>query len=296
MPDGPGRFKQGFTCPALLRSHWKEDCIFTYAAVTLYGRPFQTVRLTLSYPSFNQLIPSLPKRPVDYCGPATPVSPFESTGLGFSDFARHYFRNHGCFLFLRVLRWFTSPSLLRHPMNSDDGNECSHSLGYPIRKSPDHNLLAASRSLSQLITSFFAFLRQGIHTHALSSLTIKSTSHTTLCARYVLCAYLCRQSAHLFRSCPLADYTGCRYICPSIFNCQRSVSGRIQKLTPETAGCTHGNFLRIPGFSLCILCLVGLGRIELPTSPLSGVRSSQLSYRPKWSILVELVGIEPATS
>jgi hypothetical protein len=43
------------------------------------------------------------------------------------------------------------------------------------------------------------------------------------------------------------------------------------------------------------LGLVGLGRIELPTSPLSGVRSSQLSYRPK-SNLVELVGIEPATS
>src|SRR6266566_2966254 len=29
--------------------------------------------------------------------------------------------------------------------------------------------------------------------------------------------------------------------------------------------------------------LVGLGRIELPTSPLSGVRSSQLSYRPVWA-------------
>ena len=27
-------------------------------------------------------------------------------------------------------------------------------------------------------------------------------------------------------------------------------------------------------------CLVGLGRLELPTSPLSGVRSNQLSYRP----------------
>ena len=26
--------------------------------------------------------------------------------------------------------------------------------------------------------------------------------------------------------------------------------------------------------------LVGLGRVELPTSPLSGARSSQLSYRP----------------
>ena len=49
--------------------------------------------------------------------------------------------------------------------------------------------------------------------------------------------------------------------------------------------------------------LVGLGRIELPTSPLSGVRSSQLSYRPghlnsplSSANLVELVGIEPATS
>jgi hypothetical protein len=27
--------------------------------------------------------------------------------------------------------------------------------------------------------------------------------------------------------------------------------------------------------------LVGLGRVELPTSPLSGVRSNQLSYRPE---------------
>ena len=53
MPDGPGRFPQGSTCPAVLRSHLKEDCIFAYGAVTLYGRTFQTVRLTLPYPSFN---------------------------------------------------------------------------------------------------------------------------------------------------------------------------------------------------------------------------------------------------
>ena len=42
--------------------------------------------------------------------------------------------------------------------------------------------------------------------------------------------------------------------------------------------------------------MVGLGRLELPTSPLSGVRSSHLSYRPGFFELVELVGIEPATS
>ena len=33
--------------------------------------------------------------------------------------------------------------------------------------------------------------------------------------------------------------------------------------------------------------MVGLGRFELPTSPLSGVRSNQLSYRPV--IVVELL-------
>ncbi len=32
------------------------------------------------------------------------------------------------------------------------------------------------------------------------------------------------------------------------------------------------------------LRLVGLGRFELPTSPLSGVRSNQLSYRPKKTV------------
>ena len=179
LPDGPGRFKQGFSCPALLRSHWKEDCIFTYAAVTLYGRPFQTVRLTLSYPSFHSLSVRFPGRPADDCGPATPSSPFESLGLGYSGFARHYFRNHGCFLLLGVLRWFTSPGSLDHPMDSDERNWCSHQLGFPIRKSLDHSLLAAPQGLSQLTTSFIAYLRQGIHTHALSSLTITSTSYTT---------------------------------------------------------------------------------------------------------------------
>ncbi len=34
-----------------------------------------------------------------------------SPGLGFSAFARHYLRNHFCFLLLRVLRCFSSPGL-----------------------------------------------------------------------------------------------------------------------------------------------------------------------------------------
>ena len=186
-----------------------------------------------------------------------------SPGLGSSEFARHYFRNHGCFLFLGVLRWFTSPGSLRHPMYSDGGNGCSHPLGFPIRISPDHSLLAAPRSFSQLTTSFFAYLRLGIHTHALSSLTITSTSHTrcTLLLRAFLCFYAR----------------------------QYSVVKDLDRL-----GDPHDpELLRILPI---VVCLVGLGGIEPPTSPLSGVRSSQLSYRPAALRLVELVGIEPATS
>src|SRR5207247_5122264 len=36
-----------------------------------------------------------------------------TTGLGWPDFARRYFRDRGCFLFLRVLRCFISPGLPR---------------------------------------------------------------------------------------------------------------------------------------------------------------------------------------
>jgi hypothetical protein len=55
-------FRQGFTCPALLK-----DSISTsaYGAITRYGRTFQTVLLMLT-------------EPLAYCG-----------------FARHYSRNLG---------------------------------------------------------------------------------------------------------------------------------------------------------------------------------------------------------
>ena len=155
----------------------------------------------------------------DYCGPATPNSPYESFGLGCSDFARHYFRNHGCFLFLQVLRWFTSLSLLNHPMYSDDCNRGSQRLGFPIRGSPDPRLLGSSRSLSQLTTSFIASLRQGIHTHTLSSLTIKSISNTK-CPMDILCCAVCPPADRLpaFGRLALLVVNNAR----QIFNCQRS--------------------------------------------------------------------------
>ena len=68
------------------------------------------------------------------------------------------------------------------------------------------------------------------------------------------------------------------------------------RLTTRAEGSpSASSFVYLPPLRLD---MVGLGRFELPTSPLSGVRSNQLSYRPriKLKLLVELVGIEPAAS
>ena len=86
-----------------------------------------------------------------------------NSGLGSSAFARHYWRNRFFFLFLRVLRCFTSPSCLLYPMYSDIGNGALPPLGSPIRKSPDQSLFATPRGLPQLTTSFIDFWHQGIH-------------------------------------------------------------------------------------------------------------------------------------
>ena len=84
-------------------------------------------------------------------------------GLGCCDFARHYFRNRGFFLFLQVLRWFTSLSLLVPDYVFIGPYAGFTSVGFPFRTSPSQSLLAARRGLSQLATSFIAIFCQGIH-------------------------------------------------------------------------------------------------------------------------------------
>jgi hypothetical protein len=84
-------------------------------------------------------------------------------GLGCCDFARHYFRNRGFFLFLQVLRWFTSLSSLISDYVFIGLYPGFTRMGFPIRTSPGQSLLAALRGLSQLATSFIACFCQGIH-------------------------------------------------------------------------------------------------------------------------------------
>ena len=122
------------------------DSVFTYEAFTLYRRPSHAVRLTRRFVTpwsvRNRTEPS----------PTTPLRQrlraWHHNGLGCSPFARRYLGNRGCFMFLRVLRWFTSPSSLPPPMDSTTDDGALPPSGFPIRKSPGQSLLAARRGLS----------------------------------------------------------------------------------------------------------------------------------------------------
>ena len=67
-------------------------------------------------------------------------------GLASSAFARHYLRNHGCFLFLWVLRCFTSPRSLQLPyiFRQRLPDMTPVFQGFPIRKSTDQSSFTSS--------------------------------------------------------------------------------------------------------------------------------------------------------
>ena len=118
---------------------------FAYGIVTLSDLPFKVVRLS----GLILLAVLNPER-------------ISTLGLGFSDFARHYFRNRFYFLFLRVLRCFSSPGSPCMTMCSSCSNTTLLVLSSLIRISTDLWMFAPPRSFSQLATSFFGAIYQGI--------------------------------------------------------------------------------------------------------------------------------------
>jgi hypothetical protein len=94
--------------------------------------------------------------------------------LGSSHFARHYFGNHCCFLFLRVLRCFSSPRSPLVPMDSVLDIPTLLGMGSPIQRSPGQSLFSGS---PKLIAASHVFHRHPAPRHppfALSSLAIIS--------------------------------------------------------------------------------------------------------------------------
>ncbi len=148
------------------------------------------------------------RRPHGLAGPTTPAC--KHTGLGCSAFARRYLRNHYCFLFLQVLRWFTSLRCLPPTYVFSRGyrgiirgglphSEISGSK--PVCGSP--KLFAAYHVLHRLLTPRHS-------PYALSSLTIftlKTNGQRPSVLKY------------LHTACVWSEKTTvCR-----IFNCQRPV-------------------------------------------------------------------------
>ena len=87
-------------------------------------------------------------------------------GLASSAFARHYSRNHGCFLFLRVLRCFTSPRSLLLPYVFRQRSPDITPVSFEVSLFGDPRIearLPAPRGLSQVTTSFIGSWCQDIH-------------------------------------------------------------------------------------------------------------------------------------
>ena len=128
LPDGPGRFRRDCTCPALLRIPLQSG-----KAARKGLSPAAAARSSaFRSPSRTDVAVLQPRRRRNACG------------LGFSPFARRYWGNHCCFLFLRVLRCFSSP---RWPP-AKAGCHPFRMTGCPIRKSA--GLFAACRVLRRL--------------------------------------------------------------------------------------------------------------------------------------------------
>ena len=117
--DGPPFFRQDFSCPDVLR------ILLAPSKFRLRGcHP-----LCLTFPGNSTIHP-------DTLSQSLPQIHYRP-GLGYSDFARHYSRNHCCFLFLRVLRCFSSPGSPHIPIYSVYDNMMLLMLSSLIRISAD---------------------------------------------------------------------------------------------------------------------------------------------------------------
>src|SRR6188474_2536698 len=112
-------------------------------------------------------------------GPTTP--PCMHDGLGCSAFARRYWRNHCCFLLLRVLRWFTSPRCPPPAYEFSRGSPGINQEGFPHSEIPGSKLVCSSPRLIAAYRVLHRLLAPRHSPYALSSLTIIKCSTRYRC-------------------------------------------------------------------------------------------------------------------
>ena len=144
---------------------------FGYRTVTLYGPTFQTVRLSKLH---LRVIPTGPRNPRwTRVHPvwANPLSLATTNGIT------------ACFLFLRVLRCFTSPGLPRAAMNLLHATAVLPAVGFPIRTSTDRSLVGGSPWLIAATHVLRRLLEPRHPPHTLSSLVTLNSDLPSLAAR-----------------------------------------------------------------------------------------------------------------
>ena len=141
MEGGPSAFPQGFSCLVVLwiltNKIWFSDTRLSRSMEGL-SRPFLLTYLT-------------------FVSVRTPKNKF--FGLGSFHFARRYFGNRCFFLFLRLLRCFSSPGSLPYVMDwrTDDWSPSSRVSPFRYLRIKDYlHLPAAFRSLSRLSSALSA--------------------------------------------------------------------------------------------------------------------------------------------
>ena len=155
MDRGRPGFRQGSTCPAVLRYRIME---------------FHTFRVRGSH-ALRQAFPDLSAAYGSFClhgsSPCGPTTPLNAVWAVPRSLAATYGISGGSLLFLisfpELLRWFTSLSLAPAAYFIQLFRCMLMHAGYPIRQSGDQRMFAPSPGLSQLTTAFIAFRLPGIH-------------------------------------------------------------------------------------------------------------------------------------
>ena len=171
LEGGPSGFPRGFTCPVVLGYAGQRDqCDFAYRAFTFCGGSFQSLRLSPDLVTLRDSPTSAPQ----------PRMGLRRSGLGYSPFARRYSGNRVFFLFLEVLRCFSSLGSRRATYGFSGGRLGITPAGFPhsgiLGSKPacgSPRLIAASHALhrflaprhppfalSSLTTNFLAYFRR----------------------------------------------------------------------------------------------------------------------------------------
>ena len=188
-------------------------------------------------------------------------------------------------------------------------------MGFPIRKSADQRLFAPPHGLSQRTTSFIASQRQGIHRIPLRHLIAliidahrsaaaagskpgMASIEKTICFKHI---QECRGQATFTAGCSNASNKRSPRLDMFPFHDVRqqgarpwprqTLHSRNEQAPPGGARRDRTDDLMLAKHALSQLSydpeaekrtkMVGLGRLELPTSRLSSARSNQLSYKPE---------------